>query len=36
MAKVDESEDDGSVDKSIKAAPQKKNDLKAKAKVEAS
>ena len=34
MAKVDESEDDGSVDKSIKAAPQKKNDLKAKAKVE--
>jgi hypothetical protein len=33
MAKVDESEDDGSVDKSIKAAPQKKNDLKAKAKV---
>ena len=34
MAKVDESEDDGSIDKSIKAAPQKKNDLKAKAKVE--
>jgi len=34
MAKVDESEDDGSVDKSIKAAPQKKNELKAKAKVE--
>ena len=34
MAKVDESEDDGSVDKSIKDAPQKKNDLKAKAKVE--
>ena len=34
MAKVDESKDDGSVDKSIKAAPQKKNDLKAKAKVE--
>ena len=34
MAKVDESEDDGSIDKSIKAAPQKKNELKAKAKVE--
>jgi len=34
MAKVDEAEDDGSVDKSIKAAPQKKNELKAKAKVE--
>lgn len=34
MAKVDESEDDGSVAKSIKAAPQKKNELKAKAKVE--
>ena len=34
MAKVDESEDDGSVDKAIKSAPQKKNELKAKAKVE--
>jgi len=34
MAKVDEAEDDGSVGKSIKAAPQKKNELKAKAKVE--
>ena len=35
MAKVDESEDDGSVDASIKSGPQKKADLKAKAKVEA-
>lgn len=34
MAKVDESEDDGSVDGAIKSAPQKKNELKAKAKVE--
>ena len=34
MAKVDESEDDGSVDKAIKSSPQKKNELKAKAKVE--
>ena len=34
MAKVDESDDDGSVDKAIKSAPQKKNELKAKAKVE--
>ena len=34
MAKVDESEDDGSVDKAIKSAPQKKNELKAKAKVD--
>ena len=34
MAKVDESEDDGSVDKAINSAPQKKNELKAKAKVE--
>ena len=34
MAKVDESEDDGSVDNAIKSAPQKKNELKAKAKVE--
>ena len=34
MAKVDESEDDGSVDSAIKSAPQKKNELKAKAKVE--
>ena len=33
MAKVDEAEDDGSVDKAIKSAPQKKNELKAKAKV---
>ena len=35
MAKVDESEDDRSVDTSIKSGPQKKADLKAKAKVEA-
>jgi hypothetical protein len=35
MAKVDESEDDGSVDGAIKSGPQKKADLKAKAKVEA-
>ncbi len=35
MAKVDESEDDRSVDASIKSGPQKKADLKAKAKVEA-
>ena len=34
MAKVDEAEDDGSVGKAIKSAPQKKNELKAKAKVE--
>lgn len=34
MAKVDESDDDGSVDKAIKSGPQKKNELKAKAKVE--
>lgn len=35
MARVDESEDDGSVGTAIKSGPQKKADLKAKAKVEA-